>query len=344
MSTSIDFRHHGDRYVRPGDADHAVNVLAGGPPSWLRTALAEALDADAERYPDDSQAVAAVAAMHGRTTDEVVITNGAAEALWLLGPALRPRLSAILHPGFTESEAALRAHGFEVERVYRDPAAGFALDPDAIPTNAELAVVGNPGSPEGTLYTRDDILALRSLTRTLVVDEAFMSMVPAESESLAGQPHDDVIVIRSMTKLLSVPGVRVGYALAPQKLATAMRAVRPPWSANVVALAALKAAAAHPAELTELAQRANREHADLDARLQQLTGIRVWPSAADFSLIEVADGPAVVAALQARRIAVRPAGSFPGLGPNHIRLTARDPDRNAALVTALAEVLAASPS
>src|SRR5581483_10588533 len=89
-------RRHGDRDVRPGEADHAVNVLAGGPPEWLRSALAEVREHDAATsYPDENVATAATAARHGRREDEVVLTNGASEALWLLGPALRPALAAI---------------------------------------------------------------------------------------------------------------------------------------------------------------------------------------------------------------------------------------------------------
>ena len=94
-------RHHGDRDVRPGDADHAVNVMAGGPPPWLQAAVADALETDADRYPREAEAIAAFPALHGRQEREIVPTNGAAEALWLLGPSLRPTLAAILHPGST---------------------------------------------------------------------------------------------------------------------------------------------------------------------------------------------------------------------------------------------------
>jgi histidinol-phosphate/aromatic aminotransferase/cobyric acid decarboxylase-like protein/adenosyl cobinamide kinase/adenosyl cobinamide phosphate guanylyltransferase len=314
---SVDaLRRHGDRDVGPGEADHAVNVLAGGPPPWLRAALQSALDDGAERYPNEDEARIATAIRHGRDPAEVVLTNGAAEALWLLGPALRPRLAACVHPGFTEAEAALGAHGIPVVRVHRDPDAGFALDPAAA------------------------ILALRAPGRVIVVDEAFMEMVPGEPGSLAGEALDDVIVIRSLTKLLSVPGLRVGYALAPPRLAAAIEAMRPPWSANALALAVLRVAAEHPAELAARAERSAAEGADLARRLAAIDGVRTWPSVTNFTLIEVADGPAVVAALRARGIAVRPAASFPGLGPGHVRITARDPDANALVAAALAEALA----
>ncbi|WP_354700359.1 hypothetical protein DSM112329_00630 [Paraconexibacter sp. AEG42_29] len=337
-----DLRRHGDRDVRPGDADHAVNVVAGGPPAWLRAALDAALDNGAAQYPREDDAIAAVAAQHGRGTREVIPTNGGAEALWLLGPALRPRLAACVHPAFTESEAALHAHGIPVVRVQRDPERGFALEPEAVPDTADLVIVGNPASPSGTLDPASAILALRRPGRIVVVDEAFMDLVPGEPGSLAGEPLDDVIVVRSLTKVLSVPGLRAGYALAPPPVADRLRAVRPPWSANALALAALQAAAANPHELHAIAERAAGERADLHARLLDIDGVRVWPGAANFLLVGVDDGPRAVAALRGRGIAVRPAGSFPGLDERHIRVTARDPEQNALLAAALTAALTAA--
>jgi histidinol-phosphate/aromatic aminotransferase/cobyric acid decarboxylase-like protein/adenosyl cobinamide kinase/adenosyl cobinamide phosphate guanylyltransferase len=332
-------RRHGDRCVRPGDADHAVNVVAGGPPPWLLAALDGAL-AEAGRYPDERPAISAIAALHARARDEIVPTNGAAEALWLLGPALRPTLAACVHPGFTEAEAALRAHGVPTVRVQRDPDRAFALEPDRVPDAADLVVVGNPASPSGTLDPATAILALRRPGRVVVVDEAFMDLVPGEPGTLARTPLPDVIVVRSLTKVLGIPGLRAGYAIAAAGLADRLRAVRPPWSANTMALTALARAAAAPAELNAIAQRAADQREDLHARLAAIAGVRVWPGAANFVLIAVDDGDALVAALRARGIAVRPAASFPGLDARHVRITARDPEANARLADVVAGALA----
>jgi histidinol-phosphate/aromatic aminotransferase/cobyric acid decarboxylase-like protein/adenosyl cobinamide kinase/adenosyl cobinamide phosphate guanylyltransferase len=329
-------RLHGDALVRPGDADHAVNVVAGGPPEWLRDALRAA---DVSRYPDGRGATTAVAARHGREPGEIVACNGATEALWLLGPALRPRHAVCVHPAFTEAEAALRAHGVRTSRVLRDPERGFALDPAAVPDDADLVVAGNPASPSGTLEPAAALLALRRPGRVVVVDEAFMDLVPGEPGSLVRERLGDVVVVRSLTKALAVPGLRVGYAVAAPALAARLRAVQPPWSCNALALAALEAAARRTGELAAIAERAAAERADLAARLAAIPGVRVWPSAANFCLVEVADGPAVVAALRERAIAVRPAASFPGLGPGHLRITARAPQANARLVEAIEEVV-----
>ncbi|HST39823.1 MAG TPA: bifunctional adenosylcobinamide kinase/adenosylcobinamide-phosphate guanylyltransferase [Conexibacter sp.] len=332
-------RTHGDTAVRPGDADHAVNVRADGPPPWLREALQAALDGDATRYPDERAACAALAALHGRAPEEIVAANGAAQALWLLPAALRPRLAACVHPGFTEAEAALRAHGVEVVRVLRDPARDFALDPAAVPAEADLVVVGNPASPSGTLDPAAALLALRRPGRVVAVDEAFMDLVPGEPGSLARERLDDVIVFRSLTKSLAIPGLRAGYAIAPRALADRLRAVRPPWSVNALALAALTALAARPEALADAAERTREEREDLQRRLAAIDGLRTWPAAANYCLVEVVDGAAIAAALRERRIAVRQAASFPGLDGRHLRLTARTPQENERLVSALAEAV-----
>ncbi len=332
-------RHHGDQEVRAGDADHAVNVLAGGPPPWLREELAAALDGAVSRYPDEAEAIAATAVLHGRDPSEIVPTNGAAEALWLLPAALRPRLAACVHPGFTEAEAALHVHGVPVVRVQRDPEAGFELDPAAVPEAADLVIVGNPASPSGTLDPAGALLELRRPGRILVVDEAFMSLIPGEPGSLVRRRLDDVVVVRSLTKALALPGLRVGYAVASAPLAQRLRTVRPPWSANALALVALRAAGQRPAALAAAAERAAAEREDLEQRLARLEDLRLWPSAANFCLVEVADGPGVLAALRTRGIAVRHAASFPGLGSGHLRITARESEGNARLVQALAGAL-----
>jgi histidinol-phosphate aminotransferase len=67
--------------------------------------------------------------------------------------------------------------------------------------------------------------------------------------------------------------------------------------------------------------------------------VTVWPSAANFLLLRVPDGPRVLAALSAAGIAVRRAGTFPGLGPDHLRVAVRPPADNRRLLDALADAL-----
>src|SRR6478672_2900742 len=131
-------RHHGDVDATPGLLDFAVNVRGAAPPGWLRERLVAAVD-DLAHYPAaalDAAARAAVAARHGRRPNEVLVLAGSAEGFALL-PALRPRLAAVVHPGFTEPEVALRSAGVPVTRVLTDAVDGHRLRPEAIPAEAD---------------------------------------------------------------------------------------------------------------------------------------------------------------------------------------------------------------
>jgi histidinol-phosphate/aromatic aminotransferase/cobyric acid decarboxylase-like protein/adenosyl cobinamide kinase/adenosyl cobinamide phosphate guanylyltransferase len=330
---------HGDRMVPPGHEDFAVNVIGGGPPEWLARALREALEAGTGRYPDEREAVAAVAARHRRTEDAVLALNGVAEAFWLLAAVSRPRRAVVITPAFTEARTALRGRGSEPELVRRHEADGFALDPGAVPADADLVVIANPCNPTGTLHPADAVAALARPGRTVVVDEAFMDLVPGEPETLTGRPDlPGLVVLRSLTKSLGVPGIRAGYLLADPELVTRLAGARQPWSVNALALAALRAWAAREAPAAEIAEYVAGARERLTASLRALPGVTVHPGAANFLLVHVPDGARVLAGLRERRIAVRPTTDL-GLDVDHLRVAVRDDAANERLVTGLAAVL-----
>ena len=124
-------------------------------------------------YPQTDEAVAAIAAAHGVPSESVLPTAGGAEAFTLLARALRPNRPVVVHPQFTEPEAALIAAGHGPERVILTSDNRFRLDPDQIPADADLVMVGNPTNPTSVLHPAATLRALLRPGRTLVVDEAF---------------------------------------------------------------------------------------------------------------------------------------------------------------------------
>ena len=225
---------------------------------------------------------------------------------------------ACVHPGFTEPEAAFRAAGCEVVRVFREPES-WRLDPADVPDEADAVVVGNPENPTGTLEARELLVRLKRPGRLLVVDESFMEFA-LERETLAGDP--DVVVVRSLTKLWSLAGVRAGYLLGPPALVAELDAHRQPWSVNALACAAVVACCGDRETPARVAAEVEAERRFLAAGLERVAQ-RVWPGAANFLLMHVSDGPGTVAALQQRGISVRPCGSFPGLDDDHLRVAVR---------------------
>ncbi|MGH3349372.1 MAG: Rv2231c family pyridoxal phosphate-dependent protein CobC [Nocardioides sp.] len=325
-------RHHGDVEVGDGLLDFAVNVYPGGRPAWLETALHDSLGSIA--YPDDEPARKALAKHHGRARDEVLPTAGAAESFTLLARARPWRGPVVVHPQFTEPHAALEQAGHEVTEVHCRAENGFALDPAAVPEDADLVVVGNPTNPTGVLHPAATLLALLRPGRLVVVDEAFMDAVPGEPETLTGAPEDGLLVIRSLTKHWSIPGVRAGYVVGDAAAISDLEAVRTPWSVSATAAAAMLACATERAS-AEARTRAEeiaswRGHLEAGLRDQQIEYV---PSAASFVLAR--PGAGVREGLRARGIAVRRADTFPGLGPDWVRIAVRPPELIDQLLRAL---------
>jgi histidinol-phosphate aminotransferase len=334
-----DLRFHGDQEIEPGLVDLAVNVRAGTPPPWLTERIAASLSGLAA-YPDSRAAAGVVAAFHGRPADEVMITAGAAEAFTLISRAFTPRHAVVVHPQFTEPEAALVAAGHQVDRLILD--GDFTLEPSSVPADADLVVIGNPTNPTSVLHPAATLAALARPGRVLVVDEAFADCVPGEPESLAGRRDlPGLVVIRSLTKTWGLAGLRVGYVLAAPGLLAAMAAIRPPWPVSAPALAAAQACcqAAARAETEAWASSMGPERRSLASTLTSISGVHVVPdAAASFLLLRVPDGPKVRAALRDAGFAVRRGDTFPGLGPHWIRIAVRDPVTNARFARALADV------
>ena len=277
-----------------------------------------------------------------RTPSAPANAASATPAFVLLARALRPRRAVVVHPQFTEPEAALRAAGHEAGRVILP--FPFTLDPGRLPRDADLVFVGNPTNPTSVAHPRDAVLALARPGRVVVVDEAFADCLPGERESLAG--HGDLtglVVIRSLTKTWGLAGLRVGYLLAAPGTVRLLAAAQPLWAVSSPALAACTATAS-PAALREAGEWALRlaaERAHLLRRLGAVHGVRVVPgAAASFALLDtrVAD---IRARLLGRGFAVRRGETFPGLGPGWIRVAVRDAATSDQFAAALSDALAA---
>ncbi|WP_267016261.1 Rv2231c family pyridoxal phosphate-dependent protein CobC [Streptomyces sp. NBC_00140] len=327
-----DLRHHGDAEVRDDGArltDLAVNVRANTPPAWLRERIAESLTGLAA-YPDGRDARAAVAARHGLPVDRVLLTAGAAEAFVLLARALNARQPLVVHPQFTEPEAALRDAGHTVERLLLRQEDGFGLDPAAVPADADLVVIGNPTNPTSVLHPADTIARLARPGRTLVVDEAFMDAVPGEREALAGRTDiPGLVVLRSLTKTWGLAGLRIGYVLAAPETIAELERAQPLWPVSTPALAAAQACM-EPQALAEAAHAAHRIAAD---RAHLVAGLREFapdgltvaePAEGPFVLVRLPRAAAVRRHLRDLGFAVRRGDTFPGLDEEWLRLAVRE--------------------
>jgi histidinol-phosphate aminotransferase len=371
-----DLRHHGDAEVRDDGrelTDLAVNVRTGTPPPWLKARIAASLDLLAA-YPDQRAARRAVASRHSVAEEQVLLTAGAAEAFVLLARALRIRQPVVVHPQFTEPEAALTDAGHRVERVMLRADDGFRMDADAVPESADLVVVGNPTNPTSVLHPATALAALARPGRTLVVDEAFIDAVPDERESLAPYlAHTNtglrtgtdtgtgtgtgtrastaktplpgsLVVLRSLTKTWGLAGLRIGYVLSDPATVAALSRAQPLWPVSAPALAAAEACCGPYAlaEAGRAALRISEDRAHLLARMGEFTsaGLSVHGSPqAPFVLVRHPEAASLRDELRTLGFAVRRGDTFPGLGRQWLRIAVREKECTDRLATALAKVL-----
>jgi histidinol-phosphate aminotransferase len=336
---AYELTHHGDTEVEPGMLDFAVNVHDAQPPGFLADALHAAI-ADLARYPDPAAATRAVATAHDVDPASVLLTHGAAEAFGLV--AQQPwQAPAVVHPQFTEPEAALRAHGHDPRRLVLTAENDFRLD-GVDPRDADLVVVGNPTNPTSRLHTRPEIEDLARHGATVLVDEAFLDVVEgieAPEHSLVRRAATDprFLVTRSLTKTYSIAGLRIGYLVGHPDVLARLAVRRSPWPVGTLAAVAAEACVGPEGLAYAAAVRAA-----LPARLAALVQAL---SARGFTVVDDPRGPFVLARhpdaavirarLRDRGIAVRRADTFPGLDATWLRFAARGDADVAALASAL---------
>lgn len=330
--------------------DFSENCNPAGPPEAIRTRWNELLPA-ISRYPDPNGEPfrTAVAKFHSIDVSQLVLGNGAAEILSLVAGRYRGKRAILVHPTFSEYEATLTAAGAQITHVQAHEDDGFTLPIDELKTAMRTAAVlylCTPNNPTGVLPSRMDLFELiqhaKAFSCDVVLDEAFMDWV---DETLSFIPDvkncPNVIVVRSMTKLYAIPGIRLGYAVAHPERIEDMKRLAPHWNVNAIA-----------AQLGTicLSQSEYRKHAILQAaeeRVKMTTflttnGCRVIDSAANYILFQP---PAQILAnevfteLLKQGIVVRHTENFKGLDGRWLRIGLKSPCDMETLRTALTPIL-----
>jgi threonine-phosphate decarboxylase len=286
----------------------------------------------ATRYPADDYCEYRTAAGEylGCEPLHVVPTAGGIEALRLaFGVTLDTGGDALLpEPSFGEYEREVRLQGADPGFVAHD---GLL---DADPAPYDVVVVCNPNNPTGTGYRRAALVEYarecRDTGTTLIVDEAFLDF--NGDRTLAGEPG--VVVVRSLTKMFGLPGLRMGLAVATGDLHDRLDAVRPAWGLSTPAADVGAYCLRRTRFVAETRDRVRTERARLADRLSD--AFEVYSSEAPFLLLDVGDRPVSDVVDDARRanIAIRDATTFRTLDA-HVRVAVRRRHENDRLLDAL---------
>lgn len=328
--------------------DFSANLNPLGMPDAVAEAARDAA-ARCARYPDPlcRELRRVIAAHDGVEEEQVVCGNGAADLIFRLAAALRPRKALVTAPTFSEYEQALDSVGCEVARYTLDREKNFDLDRgflEKIGPELDMVFLCTPNNPTGRLIDRalleEAVVRCGTVGAVLVVDECFLPLAaggPGLAPRLADCPQ--LILLRAFTKSYAMAGLRLGYCLtANGDLREALGRCAQPWSVSTPAQAAGVAALTRCSDWTA-AGRALLERARpaLAAGLAA-AGCSVVPGQANYLLFRLPGVTDLKERLLARNILIRSCANYHGLGPDWYRVCVRSEEENRRLLAALREV------
>jgi len=335
--------------------DASVNCNPFGPPRSLDPVFARVREL-AARYPelDAHRAREAWATALRVPLDRLLVGNGASELIAVVTRALSPARVVLFEPCYSEYAAAADAAGVPVSTlgleftpdIWRTPLA--ALEPRP----GDLVVLGHPNNPTAHLL---DPAALRALAVAhpaswFLVDESFLPFHSAHDDlTLLRDRPANLAVVRSLTKIFCVPGLRLGLLVADEALVGASQRIRDPWAVNALAaeaavvLASEETATALPGSYLDRTRSWLSAAAPRAIESLRAAGLAAWHADAPYVLAEL---PAplrvtdLAASLAKRGIAVRDASTFVGLTPRTLRVGLRFDDEMDEVIASIADFLA----
>jgi len=291
------------------------------------------------------------------SSDHIVMGNGSIELIDLLPRALAIRHALIVGPTFSEYARAMSRSGgcstmlyAKRSMAYRPPLDELILrirtEKRKAPSSVDAVVLCNPNSPTGQVCDPDEVLVVtREAQRAglwMIVDETFIDYCESRSIVSYLPNYQRLIVLRSFTKFYALPGLRIGYLAASSRVARRVRSAQPPWSVNSMALAAAEASLRDRSHAKRSLRFMERQRRDFALRLSELLRLVVFPSSANFLLIELPQpyrADHISKTLEQRGLLIRDCSTVRGLGSRIIRVAIRSKKENDRLILELKRLL-----
>lgn len=320
--------------------DFSASINPLGPPEEAIASIYQGIS-QLSQYPDPNytQFRASIAAYHHCQPDSVLPGNGAAELLtWAAWELSQLEVTWIPNPGFADYQRALQTFSASI-RPY-----SLNLLPEGLKTAKKAGLIlNNPHNPTGKLWPVTDILPMVEKFALVLIDEAFMDFLPpSQQQSLISfvPQFDNLIILRSLTKFYSLPGLRLGYVITQPERIKRWQKWRDPWSVNILAALAGEAVIKD----REFQQKTwdwlipTREN--LYQQLALLPYLKPQRGRANFLLIETAkpSSQLQLELLKKDRILIRDCLSFPLLGDRFFRIAVRTSEENQTLINALKRI------
>ena len=284
-------REHGS-YWRYGFTDHSYLYNLYFPPEGVFAHMRDNVHDLMESYPVGQDALASlVGLLINQPAERIVVGNGAAELIKIISGHLCNHL-IIPVPSFNEYANA-SPEGNVTSFALKPPF--FELDVDefaaeALSCKADVAVVVSPNNPTSLLVPKSDLVRLAEKLASqdciLIVDESFIDFVEKPDQSSMVHElaeHENLAILKSMSKAYGICGLRLGYLLtANHELAASVRKEVPIWNVNGFAEAFLRLLPRYRREFVESCRKVRSDRDDLYRNLASIPGMIVYKPAANF--------------------------------------------------------------
>jgi L-threonine-O-3-phosphate decarboxylase len=329
--------HGGDVYRNQVDMDFSVNINPLGMPEGLEEILSQAAK-KCQEYPDieASRLKLAVSGSLNIPKEFLLFGNGASELFMGIVHALKPCRILIPIPSFYGYEYAAKA--VEADVVYLPLEDGNLFD--ALTEETDLLFLANPNNPTGKRLDREYLVTLLDRCQrrniTVVLDESFIEFCGSEYSMLPETySYDNLLIVRSFTKLYAIPGVRLGYLInSSASLIEKIGRQLPEWNLSAFAQEAGIACAGDLSYAKKTAEYIKKERQFLSEGLKKL-GIMVFESEANFLLVYT-DIPLYERLLQ-KKILIRDCSNFRGLSRGYYRIAVKQRKDNERLLKVIGE-------
>lgn len=323
---------HGDDLWRYGGKikhNFSTNIHSAFDHSPLMERLGKCLGAVVSYpEPEPQRVERKIAGMNGLKASEVMVTNGATEAIYEIAGIFSGRSSSIMSPTFREYQDACSMYGHEIT---------FFDTITNLPSTSDLVWICNPNNPTGLTIDREELLETihRNSDKIFIIDQAYSDYTLKETLSYKDAVSNrNVIILGSLTKRFAVPGLRIGYAIGCEEIIAQFKRRRMPWSVGGLsiegALYLLQNIDRYQIDATTMhneALRIKREFENL--------GITVTSSDCNFILCKLPEGTSAELKdylAETAGILIRDASNFEGLGPRHFRIAAQSAEENNLLI------------
>jgi histidinol-phosphate aminotransferase len=300
------------------------------------------------RYPDfvPDSLRQRLAEFAGWQKDGVLVGNGSNELLQATLMVLIKSRSRVAIPSPTFTVYRLIAQVLGAGIVDIPLSADMTFDIDALisksrESGAGVLIINTPNNPTGAVLRQNDLRRiLEEFPGYLLLDEAYYEFWGHTGrEFLDGYPR--LIITRTFSKAMGMAGLRVGYLLAHPELAAQISKAKLPYNVNQFSLTAAEVALENIERFRPAIEAILKERERLGKELGQLPGVRVYPTEANFFLIEVPVAPKLIFEdLYGQGILIRDISSYPMLS-RCLRVSVGTPDENNRLLSALHAALKA---